>query len=174
MWGDKHLPISPDWQSWIQEAAVLVVNMTGDFLSADSAHSSMHKLQAGFQIWYFTVLRGYLILLIKPGSSFWNFKIKEPLVTYDFHFVDQQRTVGFWVAFSIYFCSFRRAIINQIWFSDWLRMVDTRSKNCPDNWWGFGTISDNLTIMVVYYLYNINKLLSCHNAFACDVWIECQ
>jgi hypothetical protein len=49
---------------------VLVVNMTGDFLSADSAHSSMHKLQAGFQIWYFTVLRGYLILLIKPGSSF--------------------------------------------------------------------------------------------------------
>jgi hypothetical protein len=66
------------------------------------------------------------------------------------------------------------AIIIQIWFSDRLRMVVMRSKNCPDKWWGFGTISDNLTILVVYYLYNINELLSCHNAFACDVWIECQ
>ncbi len=49
---------------------MLVVNMTGDFQSADSAHSSMHELQAGFLKWYFTVLCGYLILLIKPGSSF--------------------------------------------------------------------------------------------------------
>ncbi len=76
------------------------------------------------------------------------------------------------MALSLFFCSLRMAIINQIWFSDQLRMVVMRSKNCPDKWWGFGTISDNLTILVVYYLYNINKLLSCHNAFACDVWIQ--